>query len=168
MGDIFKEQLVARKRTLKDIFFIVLIIISAIILLFIAIPFLGGFFLIGAALIIFGAYWFIQSFNIEYEYILTNNELDIDKITNKSKRKKILSVSVKDFDVMAHVEDNNHAHEFNGFDKVIDYSSGEIKSNTYAAMFNYKSQKVKMIFEPNEEILKSIFHYIPRKLYIKK
>jgi len=69
---------------------------------------------------------------------------------------------------MAHVEDNNHTHEFDGFEKTLDYSSGEAGENTYAALFNYNNQKVKMIFEPNEAILKGIFYYIPRKLYIKK
>ena len=106
--------------------------------------------------------------NIEYEYAFTNGELDIDKIMSKSKRKRILTVSVKDFEVMAHVEDKVHAYELNGFEKILDFSSGEIKENTYAAIFMHNNQKVKMIFEPNEEILKGIFYLIPRKLYMKK
>ena len=168
MGDVFKEQLVTKKRTFEDNMLFFLIILAACMLLFLVIPLLGNFFLIGAALVIYGAYWLLQRLNIEYEYILTNDELDIDIIMSKSKRKKLLTVSVKNFEIMAHINDDNYAHEFRGFDKVLDYSSREIKDNTYIAMFNYNNQKIKMIFEPNEEILKGIFQYIPRKLHIKK
>ena len=65
---------------------------------------------------------------------------------------------------MAHVNDEKYAHELSNYNKILDYSSGEIKLNTYAAIFNYNNQKV----EPNEEIIKGIFQYIPRKLHIKK
>ena len=168
MGDIFKEQLVTKKRTPKDGMITVLIILAAILVISLAFLFIPQVFLLAVIIAGYGAYWLIQRQNIEYEYIYTNGDLDIDKIINKSKRKRVLSVSVKDFDVMAHVEDKNHAHEMTGFEKNLDFSSGEIKSNTYAAVFNHNNQKVKMIFEPNEEILKGIFHLIPRKLYLKK
>ncbi|HOQ16793.1 MAG TPA: DUF6106 family protein [Defluviitaleaceae bacterium] len=168
MGDVFKEQLVAKKRTIKDYILVILIMLVAIVLLLFVIPMLGTFSLLAVALILFGTYWLIQRFDIEYEYILTNDELDVDKIIGKSKRKKLLTVSVKEFEIMAHVNDEKYAHELSNYNKILDYSSGEIKLNTYAAIFNYNNQKVKMIFEPNEEIIKGIFQYIPRKLHIKK
>lgn len=168
MGDIFKEQLVAKKRTPKDGIITILIIIAAVVVVFAVSLFIPQAFLFAAVIVAFGAYWFIQRQNIEYEYTFTNGDLDIDKIINKSKRKRILTVSVKDFEVMAHVEDKDHAHELNGFQKTLDFSSGEVKPNTYAALLMHKNEKVKMIFEPNEEIVKGIFHLIPRKLYIKR
>lgn len=168
MGDIFKEQLVNRKRTLKDGMISALIVIGAILVVLAVSIFIPQVLLVAVMIVAYGAYWLIQRQDIEYEYILTNGDLDIDKIMNKSKRKRVLSVSVKNFVAMAHVEDTEHAHELNNFEKTLDYSSGEIKPNTYAALFNHNNQKVKMIFEPNEEIIKGIFHYIPRKLYIKR
>ncbi|WP_341878085.1 DUF6106 family protein [Defluviitalea saccharophila] len=168
MGDIFKEQLVAKKRTSKDGMITALIILAAIVVALAAFAFIPQVFVFAVAIAAYGAYWLIQRQNIEYEYSFTNGELDIDQIINKSNRKRVVSVSVKEFDVMAHVEDKDHAHELTGFEKTLDFSSGEIKSNTYAAIFVHNNQKVKMIFEPNEEILKGIFHLIPRKLYIKK
>jgi len=103
MGDVFKEQLVAKKRTIKDYILVILIMLVAIVLLLFVIPMLGTFSLLAVALILFGTYWLIQRFDIEYEYILTNDELDVDKIIGKSKRKKLLTVSVKEFEIMAHV-----------------------------------------------------------------
>ena len=38
--------------------------------------------------LLYGAYYINCSFNVEFEYILTNGELDIDKISNKKRRKR--------------------------------------------------------------------------------
>ncbi|HHW67091.1 MAG: hypothetical protein PWP07_2061 [Epulopiscium sp.] len=168
MGDIFKEQLVSKKRTAKDGMITALVILAAILLVAASFLFIPQAFVLVVIIVAYGAYWLVQRQNIEYEYSFTNGDLDIDKIINKSKRKRLISVSVKDFEAMAHVEDKDHSHELSGFEKTLDFSSGEIKSNTYAAVFMHNNQKVKMIFEPNEEILKGIFHLIPRKLHIKK
>ena len=168
MGDIFKEQLVSKKRTAKDGMITALVILAAILLVAASFLFIPQAFVLVVIIVAYGAYWLVQRQNIEYEYSFTNGDLDIDKIINKSKRKRLISVSVKDFEAMAHVEDKDHSHELSGFEKTLDFSSGEIKSNTYAAVFMHNNQNVKMIFEPNEEILKGIFHLIPRKLHIKK
>jgi hypothetical protein len=168
VGDIFKEQLVSKKRTAKDGMITALVILAAILLVAASFLFIPQAFVLVVIIVAYGAYWLVQRQNIEYEYSFTNGDLDIDKIINKSKRKRLISVSVKDFEAMAHVEDKDHSHELSGFEKTLDFSSGEIKSNTYAAVFMHNNQKVKMIFEPNEEILKGIFHLIPRKLHIKK
>ncbi|WP_058486093.1 DUF6106 family protein [Defluviitalea phaphyphila] len=170
MGDIFKEQLVHKNKTKKDKIISGLIILGAIFIILLSISIIRNLTLLIILILIagYGAYWFIQRQNIEYEYVFTNGDLDIDKIINKSSRKRVLSTSVKNFEIMAHVEDKNYEHELSNFEKILDFSSGEVKSNTYAALFMYENQKVKMIFEPNEEILKGILNYIPRKLHIKK
>ena len=38
-----------------------------------------------AVLVLAGGVWLLGNFNIEYEYILTNNDLDIDKVIGKRK-----------------------------------------------------------------------------------
>ena len=41
----------------------------------------------------YGLWWLLTSLNIEYEYSVTNGDIDIDQITAKRKRKRIVSVS---------------------------------------------------------------------------
>ena len=42
---------------------------------------------------------------IEYDYTFTNGTLDIAKVINNSKRKRVLSVNVREFDQVAHTSD---------------------------------------------------------------
>ncbi|NLP45728.1 MAG: hypothetical protein GX347_01630 [Epulopiscium sp.] len=168
MASIFKEQLVKKEKNSKDTLMKFGIIVGAIIIIMIAnvlIPTIGLFITLGVG---YGAYWLFQRFNVEYEYIFTNGELDIDQIFNKSRRKRALTVNVKQFEIMAHIEDPMHIHEWERAQKVLDYSSGKTHDHTYSAIFTQEGQTVQLIFEPNDTILEGIRCYIPRQLHIKK
>ena len=44
---------------------------------------------------IYICWYVVTGRNIEYEYTVTNNNLQLDKIMNKSRRKEILSIDIK-------------------------------------------------------------------------
>jgi hypothetical protein len=95
--DTFFEQIVRIKKTGKTIAAFIGIWLLALIVCGLAILFSGYLrsifiFLIAGA--IFGAFKLSGQLNIEYEYILTNTSLDIDKITNKSSRVRVLSLEL--------------------------------------------------------------------------
>ena len=52
------------------------------------------------AMIVLDVFMF-RRLNVEYEYLFLNGDLDIDKIMNKAKRKKVFSVNVGDLELMA-------------------------------------------------------------------
>ncbi len=164
MSDIFVEQLVKRKKNKRSSLKKILIIFAGVISTFLAIEFLFAFSFILIALIWFGVYHFYVRENVEYEYSFTSGELDIDKIMNRSSRKRILTVDVRDFEVMVKKNLENQNKELNNFTKVFDYSSGEINENIYIAIFRKDKERVKLIFEPNEKTLNSIRMYIPNKI----
>ena len=92
--DTFFEQIIAVKKNGKAVAAIIGIWLAAFIVCFLLIMFmgfLGTFSLLLAAGALFGAYKLCTRFNLEYEYIVTNGTMDIDKIINKSSRKRILS-----------------------------------------------------------------------------
>ena len=89
--DTFFEQLVTIKKTGKTYLAYVGIALAALIVMAAAYLFLPTLFIVIAALCIYGAYKLYSMLNIEYEYIITNSTMDIDKITAKSSRKRILS-----------------------------------------------------------------------------
>jgi len=170
MGDVFKEQLVKKAATGKDTAIRFGIVALAVIILFICmnVTFLQTFILFIAAALCFGAYLLITRFNIEYEYIFTNGELDIDIIYNKNNRKRLFSSTVKDFEIMAHVQDTAHTHELSNTTETKDYSSGVVGPNTYAFITSYKGKRLKIIIEPNEMMMKAFSTVLtPRKLYKK-
>ena len=101
--DTFMEKIVAKKQTPKDMLTKagIIIAIPVVYILIMNIPvisqFLSGLWLFLIAALIYGGYHLIRSRNIEYEYIVTNGDLDIDKIIARRKRKRIFSANCKDF-----------------------------------------------------------------------
>ena len=95
--DTFVEQIVVKRKSIKDfaiIFFsIIAAFIVAAIIFLVALPFLGMIAFLLLAGMGYGLWWLLTSLNIEYEYSVTNGDIDIDQITAKRKRKRIVSVS---------------------------------------------------------------------------
>jgi len=167
--DVFNEQIVKRKNTMKDNLIRGLLVFVVILVFIISMLFLGGFAIVVTAAAGFGAYYIMSMLKIEYEYVFTNGELDIDVIYNQQRRKRLYSGHVNDFEIMAHTEDTMHAGAFGGAMETRDYSSGVTNENTYAALTNYKGKRIKLILEPNEKMLKAIGGVLTRRrLHIKQ
>ena len=161
--DLYIEQLYRKRKTPVEILLQTAIFIgcfaltAGIIWFFNAIPSqLGGFFgLMLAMIFVFLAYkyqWF-QQFDREFEYLYFNGDIDIDRITAKSTRKRLLSMkaaNVTRFGVYRDAVKSNVP-----FDKVIDVTSGYDTDNVICFLItrerNYGT--VLLIFEPKEEIL---------------
>jgi len=162
--------MVKKTATAKDTALNFGIVALAVILFFICslLSFLGPFLIFIFVALGFGCYFLITRRNLEYEYTYTNGDLDIDVIYNKSSRKRLFSSSVKDFEIMAHVQDTAHTHELAGPREIRDYSSGVVGPNTYAFVTSYKGKRLKIIIEPNEMMMKAFSTVLtPRKLFKK-
>ena len=82
--DVFFEQIIPIKKTGKTIvlflgIWVLAALISALVFLFLVS--FSPIFIFGIG---YGAYYLSSKLNVEYEYIITNGILDIDKIINKS------------------------------------------------------------------------------------
>jgi len=166
VNDIFNEQLVERKQNMTDNLKKITILAGGVLFLAVAflIPGLRSLIYVILIGIIFAMVILLRRFNVEYEYIFTNGELDIDRITNKSKRKRVLSVHVDNFSIMVPISNKDYGKDVEKYSKLYDVSSGILQENTYAAIFDKDSKKNKLIFEPNEKMFDAIRAYIPRKI----
>jgi len=170
MGDIFKEQIVKRQPSRKDMLIRIglIIVVFLIILIVLAMPGLMTFAPIIVLAVIFGAWYAMSFLKVEYEYAFTDGELDIDVIYNRSRRKRVFSARVNDFIIMAHVEDTAHAGEFQGAQDFKDYSSGVVSADTYAFLTNYNGKRTKIIIDPNPVMLKAMAGVLTRRrLHVK-
>lgn len=167
--DVFCEYIVARKKGVKEALLIVGIAIATALLvsvcgLFFFTPYGNIAFLLTMGLIL-GSYYLIKQFNVEYEYMLTNGEIDVDCIRNRSKRTRLITVKVKDFQILAPTGRAEFSVEENGgFTRVIDASSASDSDKAYFAVFSKDGQTIKLIFEPSDRMLESIRAYIPGKV----
>ncbi|MBQ3088828.1 MAG: hypothetical protein IJC36_04250 [Clostridia bacterium] len=100
--DNISEQLVKINKTPKDYFLLGSIWAAAFILVFIFvylglnIPTFVSLLFILCVAVMYGAYKLANMLNIEYEYIIVNRDLDIDKIIAKSSRKRLVSVKLNE------------------------------------------------------------------------
>lgn len=168
--DVFLEKLVVRKKSGKDYMMFAGMILATllVILIILSIPAISqlGLGFILAAGCIYLAYRLITSRNIEFEYVVTNGDLDIDKIISQRKRKRIFSASCKDFDIVASVKSNSFSQSVQSIKNRIDASGSPNSPNTYFATLNYKGEKTLLLFDPDERMLNNFKLFIPRKVEI--
>ena len=91
--DTFFEQIIAIRKTGKTVAAVIGIWLAAFVLCFVLylFPVLSTLTLLLIVGILYGAYKLSSMLNSEYEYIITNGTMDVDKIINKSSRKRMLS-----------------------------------------------------------------------------
>ena len=94
--DTFFEQLIRIKLNSKAKFMVgaiifVDVLIVAFLLIF-ALAFAPAIILLIVIAAIYGAYKLINMLVVEYEYIYTNGDLDVDKIVAQSSRKRVVSI----------------------------------------------------------------------------
>jgi len=163
MGDIFKEQIIKRKSNSKDTLKRVGLVLAVIVIIFVTFSLIPGFAPVLTIVAGIGAWYLMSYLKVEYEYAFTDGELDIDAIYNRSRRKRVFSARVSDFETMAHVEDKMRAGDFQGAVQTLDYSSGVVGDDTYAFMINYKGKRTKIIIEPNAVMLKALATVLTRR-----
>lgn len=169
--DIFIEKLVTKKKTFADTLLTAAVILATILVVFacLSIPLLNQLnlgILLAAGFAYLG-YRIVISRNIEYEYIVTNGDLDIDKIISKRKRKRIFSANCREFDIVSKVKSNSFSQSVQSIKNRIDASSSIDSPDAYFITLNYKGEKTLVIFEPNERMLNNFKIYIPRKVFTK-
>ena len=167
MKDVFKEQLVKRRPDAKATMTKAALILAALFLMGLVLVLLGAnpfTFMLWFA-ILFGVYFVFRRLNIEYEYVLTNNELDIDIIYGKSRRRRIFTANVRDFEAFRQAGGSEMEHSFSSAQARVDYSSGVGGGDKYELLVNHKGKKMRIIFEPNEDLLSSIIPFLKRGTY---
>lgn len=173
--DIFIEQLVAKKSAPRDVLVKlgVFVIIAALCtgctmvgFLFWGLPFIAFSAFAASIGVIYLGSQFVKGLSVEYEYILTNNannkELDIDKITGKSKRRRLFTFDLTKVESFGKCSDAP--------DKAVSNACITVSAhdNTYVnlwelVMSQNEQGKVVLLFNPNEEFVEKLNGVIPNR-----
>ena len=165
--DSFIEKIVKRRKQPKDFIMIFLILIAAVVLMFVLSLFqellMMLFFPILAG-VVFGVYYFITGLSIEYEYIATNDDITIDKIIAKRKRKRIFSDSCKSFSVIGPVTSRAFDSSKRKEVRVLDLSGDPLSKENWFFVAKTDKQQVLIVFEPDERIIQTFKRHNPRAI----
>ncbi len=161
MSETYVECLVARKSSFP------LRLLKAILMMLTVCFFIFGLasplMLVVAIVLGVAAYFAYMNADIEYEYLYLDKEISVDKVLAKSKRKKAAVYNIEKMEVLAPVKSYHLDAYRNRELKTVDYSSGEADDNKKYMMV-YEGN-VKVILEPNAEMVKAIQSVAPRKVF---
>ncbi|MBR6873509.1 MAG: hypothetical protein IKN17_08410 [Ruminococcus sp.] len=167
--DVFKEQNVTKLQDSRDTAkkvltaLVAILIASAIfVLTFGSLYMMIGLILAGG--VMYGGYYLVTSTYVEYEYIITNGEVDFDKIIAQRSRKRLCTVKLgtaTDFGIA-----NDSANTENAETYVV-ATANDPEQKDYFLRVKHKSLGDTVIyFTPNEEMIELIKQFLPRTLKV--
>ena len=163
MSETYVECLVKRKKSIvATILKWILITITA---------FFGVMGILGATIpfiiaIVTGVLAYIVNLrtDLEYEYLYLDKEITIDKIMNKTKRKKVEVFEIDRMEIIAPIKSHHLDSYRNRQMKTTDYSIGEERQPDCRFVMYYNGDR-KIILSPSPELLKAIRTVAPRKVF---
>lgn len=163
MDGMYAESGCKVAKTFKSIILRVLVV-AAIIITFVFAAILNAKLLfvlgmVGGCL----AVWLWPRFNIEWEYIFVDGQLDFDTISGEEKRKTRLRIDFDEVEIVAPV--NSHALDAYRGIKVRNYSSLRKDARVYAVVAKIGEEGLcKILFEPSDKMLDMMKQKSPRKV----
>lgn len=165
--DVFLEKIVKRRKTILDSVIIAAVIVVGLVLIMILGSFrflqtFTPFIIIGIGYL---GYILIRNRSIEYEYIVTNGDLDIDMIIAQRKRKRIFSGSCKEFEVLAKMTSGEFNQSYQNIKKHINAVTSMDSNDVYFISTVKGGEKMIIFFEPHAKMIEAFKKYIPRKVF---
>jgi len=167
--DSFLEYLMVKKLSGKDLALRACIIFFAVLLslivfvVFLAVSFLRSFSCFAVLCIGYLAYILVTRQSIEYEYIFTNGDLDIDIIRGRKFRKRLTSIKCKNIRIMEKTEEilaKTPTGE-KTINAVYNPKMGEIYKIEAA---KGEGKDVLIFFQPPEKLIAEMKKYNPRNI----
>ncbi len=167
--DRFLEEAVSkRNRALDEILYyasLVLMIVTGVLgFLFLQSVMAAGLGALIPAVVMIGIavyLWFTHDkFRTEYEYTFTNGALDFAMVFNNKKRKSLGSLNVAKVDAFGKVQSGSFRRHTQGDVKHLRWFLNR-DSELYYLAFSKEGKKSVIVFEPSEELVGYIKHYLP-------
>lgn len=162
MNEAYSEWLVKRKPPAYALLVKIVMIILCTVSVVLALTTMVGIIIL--ALVGAATYFLFQSLNLEFEYLYVNGQLTIDKIMGRSRRKQVWEGKMEEIQIIAPTDSYVLKDYETSNMKTVDYSSGIPGAKTYAIVSQAGGNSVKVIFEPNEKMLRCIRQTSPRKV----
>lgn len=164
--DIYSETLVTKKYSKSEKAKIKKYLAASIIvptLLILVVPYAAWAIklpiLMWVSLIICGAfliyvYLTLKKMLCEYEYIITNDNLDFDVIINKKKRERLISIDIRTIEEIDRYDESKFIGS--NFDEIIHAErDSDGHDNFYLIVSHPKRKRVQVIFTPDQKMLEA-------------
>ena len=117
----------------------------------------------------FGGYKLMTMRMLEYEYSLTNGYVAVDKIMNRSSRKRMTAFECNTAEDIGPYNQNEARLKNQSFDaRIFATEYADHRDAWYMVVRSQKTGKTLVVFNPDEELLEGIKKFIPRPLKFEK
>lgn len=169
MENLFMEKIVKRKKSSIDLAIIIgeitaCVVLSLAAFVLLAQVGLGSISLFVVVGLIYGTWFLVGQRSLEYEYALTNGELDLDRIVSRRRRKRLFSGNVKEFESVAPQKSVYWSNEFKALKKVIDVTSGKDAEGVWFIVTQIGGERGVILFQPTSAMIDAMWHANPRKV----
>ena len=158
--DSFFEQIIKKKKTVSDWLLTVLIILAALMVLTAAFLFLPEFFFIVAVGVGYGTWWLISNQSVEYEYCVTNGDIDIDQITARRKRKRLVAVPGRKVESLQPYDPSAPLGKYDR--RVMTASSPKAEGLWCFTYHSKKNGHTFVVFQPDMRVLTALYAGVPK------
>lgn len=113
----------------------------------------------------YGVYRLINRQSVEYEYIVINSNVDIDKVMSKKTRKRLISFDVKDAKLMACIDDEDFNSSYKNppsNTKILNYSAMNKNLNTYFVDCVIENERKIILFQPTSKMVEALWKFNPK------
>ena len=159
--DTFVEQLITIKKNFKTYLAYAAITVVTLLIMAVSLWIFGNLAIVVVFLVGYGAFKLYSLLNIEYEYIITNSTMDIDKIIAKSSRKRMVSF---DLTSVQRIEKYDGALPSN-ICKDCFFACNQTDQNAYILYYKQEGKPQKaFVFAPNEKMVAGMKSFLPRHI----
>ena len=164
MNESYAETLVKRNKTPGSYVAKVAMIFTIVVVFVLGGAIIGTIATFIATVGIIGCVYLFPRFNVEYEYIYCDGQLDFDRISGGSKRKNALRIDFDKVEIAAPV--NSHALDnYKNMQLTVkNFTSLRPDAKVYAIICRGDKGNIKILFEPDEKMVACIKQKYPRRI----
>ena len=139
------------------------VLLALSLFVFFIIPIIGLAMAFG---IFWGGFRLITNSDCEYEYIVTNGEIDVDKIIAQRKRVRLITAKAPTFEAFGEYTDNTPDTDSDvTVVNAVGVNESSAETKTYYADFKHASAgNVRLIFSPEERVVEAITPFLSSQL----
>lgn len=169
-NDVYMEQHIHRMAPKATKVYNVLLIVITVFMAFNFVFIDYRIFGLPLIAMIIATYFVTQNTKLDFDYSFTNGLLEITKIKRKKKRQDLISCEMKDVVVVAPSKTDPVQPYVGRRMKTFDCLSHDPQVPYYTMIIRDPDTKseIKVLFEPNENLLEAMFRAAPSKVHMKK
>ena len=162
--DSYCEHLIPIRKDKKMIGLLIFIwvVLAAIIgVCFLLLSKMGVFSFVLSVAAIIGGVWLTKQLNVEYEYIFTNGEIDVDIITSRTDRKRLITFKCKDIERIEKYRQGLSMFEKEQYAKKSIYCNAK-DEDVYCIAFKHKMGKVCLVMQIRKNMQEAMRPYLDK------